>query len=301
MSSRPPDSFPRNARVRTPPSDSGLGHIRLSFLGTAGSWPTKRRNTSGILVETARGGVLLDCGEGTVRQLDRGAIALDRIETVLVSHFHGDHFLGLPGLLQTMQMHGRTSAVHVYGPTGAALMLDRILHMGTPAVEFPVIAHELVSGRTVELPSFTIDTADAQHPVPAVAIRLTGTQPPYPSMVFSGDTAPCASVISLARDVDLLIHESTGAALIESQMNAWGHSTARQAATVAREARARALMLTHFSSRYEDVTPLLEEARAVYPATRAAEDLLTVTVTASGPRQAGTLSPMEPSPVGSTE
>ncbi len=271
----------------------GSNPVRVTFLGTAGSWPTKQRNTSALLVESVGGGVLLDCGEGTVRQLARGGVALDRIETVLVSHFHGDHFLGLPGLLQTMQLQGRTAPVRVGGPAGAARMLEHILGMGTPAVEFPITARELVPGVSVDLGAFTLDTAEVLHPVPALAFRLVGPDSPHPSIVFSGDTAPCPPMVQLARRADLLIHESTGATPVESQMNAWGHSTARQAATVARDASVRSLLLTHFSSRYEDVSPLVAEARAVFAPTRAAQDLLTLSVAATAIHEEATTSPID--------
>lgn len=292
--------------------------MRLTFLGTAGSWPTKERSASALAIDTERELVLFDCGEGTQRQLFQSSASFMRVRRVFLTHFHGDHFLGLPGLIQSMCLNNREEPLDVYGPPDAKEMVDRALQMGYFTLRFPVAIHALNPGESVELDGYTIRTARADHPVPTIAYRLDeatkrgrfdaakarslgirgadfarleagdpvrvgGTVvhpsdvmgPPRPgrSVVYSGDTAPTEAIERLADHATVLIHEATTAADLEAEANKWGHSSARQAATLARAAQVGALFLTHFSSRYKEVEPLELEARAQFAGSTAARDL----------------------------
>jgi ribonuclease Z len=293
--------------------------MRVTFLGTAGSWPTKERSASAIALDTERELALLDCGEGTQRQFFQSSASFMRVRRVFITHFHGDHFLGLPGLIQSMGLNNRTEPLDVYGPPDAEEMVGRALRMGYYTQRFPVTVHALHPGESVELDGYTVRTAKALHPVPAMAYRIEegpkrgrfdsalarslGIEgrdfarleagetvhvgdhvvrpedvigPPRPgrSVVYSGDTAPCDDIRRLADRASLLIHEATAAAEIEAEANVWGHSSARQAAALARDAQVGTLYLTHFSSRYKDLEPLESEARIVFPGSSAARDLL---------------------------
>ncbi len=146
--------------------------MRVTFLGTAGSWPTKERSASAIAVDLEKELVLLDCGEGTQRQFFQSSSSFMRVRRVFVSHFHGDHFLGLPGLIQSMCLNNRTEPLDVYGPPDAKEMVGRALGMGYFTLRFPVEIHPLQPGESVELDGYTVRTARAQHPVPALALRL---------------------------------------------------------------------------------------------------------------------------------
>jgi ribonuclease Z len=293
--------------------------VRLTFLGTAGSWPTKERSASAIALELDRELVLLDCGEGTQRQLFHSPFSFMRVRRVFLSHFHGDHFLGLPGLVQSLGLNHRTDPLDIYGPPDAQDMVDRVLKLGYYTLRFPVTVHALNPGSTVELDGYTVRTAKAEHPVPTLAFRVEEDRrrgrfdgdraralgirgpdfrtleagapvqvgdrlvrpeevmgPPRAgrSVVYSGDSAPSEEIRKLAENATLLIHEATAADDLAAEANRWGHSSARQAAEIARDARVRGLFLTHFSSRYKELGPLEEEARVAFVGARAARDLL---------------------------
>ena len=293
--------------------------MRLTFLGTAGSWPTKERSASAIALDLEKELILLDCGEGTQRQFFQSSASFMRVRRVFITHFHGDHFLGLPGLIQSMCLNHRTDPLDIYGPPDAGEMVGRALRMGYFTLRFPVEVHELAPGTTVELDGYSVRTAHADHPVPALSYRVEenpkrgrfdgalarslGIQgrdfarleagesihigprvvhpsdvmgPPRPgrSVVYSGDTAPSEQVRALARRATVLIHESTTTKELETEANQWGHSSARQAAELARDAEAGALFLTHFSARYKELEPLESEARVVFAGSQAAKDLL---------------------------
>ncbi len=293
--------------------------MRITFLGTAGSWPTKERSASAIALDLERELVLLDCGEGTQRQFFQSSASFMRVRRIFLTHFHGDHFLGLPGLIQSMCLNQRAEPLDVYGPPDAKEMVGRALAMGYFTLRFPVEVHPLQPGESVELDGYTVRTAHAEHPVPSIAYRIDeaakrgrfdaerarelgirgadfrrleagepvrvdarvvhpsdvmGEPRAGRSIVYSGDTGPSEDVRRLAHRSTVLIHEATVGQEIEGEANAWGHSSARQAAELARSAEAKALFLTHFSSRYKELEPLESEARVVFPGTRAARDLL---------------------------
>ncbi|HYK92910.1 MAG TPA: ribonuclease Z [Thermoplasmata archaeon] len=146
--------------------------MRLTFLGTAGSWPTKERSASAIALDTERELVLFDCGEGTQRQFFQSSASFMRVRRVFLTHFHGDHFLGLPGLIQSMCLNNREDPLDIYGPPDTKEMVDRVLAMGYFTLRFPIAVHPLKAGESVELPGYTIRTAKAEHPVPTLAYRL---------------------------------------------------------------------------------------------------------------------------------
>ncbi len=146
--------------------------MRLTFLGTAGSWPTKERSASALALDLERELVLLDCGEGTQRQFFQSSVSFMRVRRIFISHFHGDHFLGLPGLIQSMSLNHREEPLDIYGPPDAREMVERALGMGYFTLRFPVDVHPLSPGSTVELEGYTVKTAAADHPVPALAYRV---------------------------------------------------------------------------------------------------------------------------------
>jgi ribonuclease Z len=293
--------------------------MRLTFLGTAGSWPTKERNASAIALDLEKELVLLDCGEGTQRQFFHSSASFMRVRRIFLTHFHGDHFLGLPGLIQSMCLNNREEPLDIYGPPDAKEIVGRVLTLGYFTLRFPVTVHALSAGESVELPGYRVRTTAADHPVPSLAYRVeeppkrgrfdrekstafglkgpdfarleagrsieVGDRTVRPedvmgppragrSIVYSGDSAPSGQVEELARGATLLIHEATTATDLEDEANRWGHSSARQAARIARNAGVGELFLTHFSSRYKETEPLEREAQALFASSRAARDLL---------------------------
>ncbi len=146
--------------------------MRLTFLGTAGSWPTKERSASAIALDMERELLLLDCGEGTQRQLFQSPHSFMRVRRVFLTHFHGDHFLGLPGLIQSLGLNHREDPLDIYGPEDARDQVDRVLGLGHFTLRFPVTVHALSPGASVELDGYTVRAARADHPVPALAFRV---------------------------------------------------------------------------------------------------------------------------------
>jgi len=292
--------------------------MRVVFLGTGGSWPSPSRNVTSIAVQLGSEVLLFDCGEGTQRQLMRSPLSFMDVRRILLSHFHGDHFLGLPGLLQTMGMNGRTAPLEVLGPAGTKEVVGILSRIGYNLIGFPLTVRELADGDRMDFGTYAVAAAAVDHPVPCLAFALEEPMrpgrfdvakaaalgiPPGPlfgklqggepvslggrtirpeevlgpprrgrKIVFSGDCKPCEGIRRLAAGCDLLIHDATVESSLEELGNAYGHSSARQAATIAKEAGAKRLCLTHISARYEDPGPLEAEARAIFPDSLVAED-----------------------------
>jgi ribonuclease Z len=296
--------------------------LQLVFLGTAGATPTVERGSPAVLL--VRGGerILIDCGEGTQRQLMR-SVGLGRIGTILLTHLHGDHYLGLPGLLKTYSLLGREDPLLLLGPGGLyELMRDAERLMGRP--RFPFLVEEVGLGTVHENEEFRLRTAATEHSLPGVAWCLEEKERPglfHPEravalgitpgpdfgrlqhgqtvvgangrevqpgdvmegsrqgrkIVVTGDTRPCEPIVDLARGASVLVHDSTfGASETERAMET-GHSTAREAAEVARAAQVGTLVLTHISSRHT-WRELRDEARDIFPGAVLPRDFDTLVV-----------------------
>lgn len=282
-------------------------------LGTASQAPTRQRNHNGYLLRWDGEGLLFDPGEGTQRQMLHAGVAAHDITRICVTHFHGDHCLGLPGVIQRMSLDRVPHPVTAHYPASGQEWFDR-LHHATAFHETAVLIEHPLAGEYVELPAgpFTLHARRLSHPVESYgyrvvepdgrrmlperlaalgisgpdvgriqregrvgAVTLEQVSAPRPGQKFAFvmDTRLCPAAVELARDVDLLVCESTFADADADLAREVGHLTAREAAGIAAEAGARRLVLTHFSQRYTDVGPLLEQAREVFPDTVAAHDL----------------------------
>ncbi|WP_406296103.1 ribonuclease Z [Embleya sp. NBC_00888] len=282
-------------------------------LGTASQAPTRQRNHNGYLLRWDGEGLLFDPGEGTQRQMLHAGVAAHDITRICVTHFHGDHCLGLPGVIQRMSLDRVPHPVTAHYPASGQQWFDR-LHHATAFHETAALIEHPLAGEHVELPAgpFTLHARRLSHPVESYgyrvvepdgrrmlperlaalgisgpdvgriqregrvgAVTLEQVSAPRPGQKFAFvmDTRLCPAAVDLARDVDLLVCESTFADADADLAREVGHLTAREAAGIAAEAGARRLVLTHFSQRYTDVGPLLEQAREVFPDTVAAHDL----------------------------
>lgn len=327
----------------------------LVVLGSSSQVPTRHRNQNGYLLRWDGGGVLFDPGEGTQRQLLLAGVPASAVTSVLVTHFHGDHCLGLPGVIQRLSLDGVTRPVPVAFPTSGQPYFERLWHAsafddrtdvrptpvdaaddGTPVV----VADETTAGLRVL-------AAALQHVVPTVGWRLE--EPAGRTMVpdrleaagvagpdvgrlrrdgvvtvagrrltleevsversgqrvaFVMDTGWCAGALALAEGADLLVCEATFSQAERELAHRRGHLTAAQAGRLAAEAGVRRLVLTHFSQRYPDVAPLVDEARAEFGGDLvAARDLQRVPVPPrrrgrNGERPDGDPPAPEPLPVG---
>ena len=302
-----------------------MSTLSLTFLGTGGAVPSVDRNVSALALQREGETLLLDCGEGTQRQMMRYGVSF-AFREIFFTHYHADHILGLTGLLRTMGLQERTAPVTLYGPRGAQRLLGQLVSLGHERTRFPVEIVEVKPGDRLGRGDYdivvfptdhrtdTVGYALAEHErlgrfdpararelgVPegplwgrihkgqAVTLddgrvvtpeELVGVPRPGRTVVYTGDTRPHAEVIAAARGADLLVHEATFGQDERQRAQETGHSTAAEAARVAREAGARRLVLTHISPRYTREAPeLLSEARAVFPGTVVARDGMTVDV-----------------------
>lgn len=301
-----------------------MTQLRILFLGTSGSWPTIQRNVASTAIHRGSEVLLFDCGEGTQRQLQRTTLSYMQITSIFISHFHGDHFLGLPGLIQTMQLNDRTTPLHLYGPPGMNKLTAQLLTLGYFRPVYEIVSHEIDDGETLHFDGYDIKTLATKHNVPSLAYSLeehmrpgkfnkpkalhldipegplfsklqhgqtitlkNGTTitpgmvlgPPRKGrkIVITGDTTYDENLIQFSKEADVLIHDATfDSTFVESAE--YGHSTAAQAAMIAKQADADTLFLTHLSPRYLDPKVIEDDARKIFPRSFAAKDLQEIEV-----------------------
>jgi len=284
--------------------------LEITFLGTGGSWPTVKRNVSAIAIK--RGGeiLLFDCGEGTQRQIQKSKLSYMQISKIFITHYHGDHFLGLPGLIQTMQLNDREEPLYIYGPRGLRKLVSQILSLGYFTPTYEIVATELDDNCSIKFEGYIIKTLKVYHNVPTFAYCLEedkrpgkfskekalelgipegplfsklqrgetivingrkitpnmvlGPKRPGRKIVISGDTRPFEKMVDFAKNADVLVHDATFHSELEEVAAEYGHSTAKQAAEIAKKAEVDKLFLVHISPRYLDPKPLEEEAKEIF-------------------------------------
>ena len=143
--------------------------LRLTFLGTGGGMPSPSRGVSAVALQVGGDVLLFDCGEGTQRQFMQSSVSFMRVTTIFISHFHGDHFLGLPGLIQSMNFSGREAPLAIYGPPGMIELAKTLVNLGYFALGFPVSAGEMNDGDAVDLGAVTVTAVEGEHSVPALS------------------------------------------------------------------------------------------------------------------------------------
>ena len=149
-----------------------MTQLQIIFLGTGGSWPTIKRNVSSIACKKGNEIILFDCGEGTQRQFQKSKLSYMQISKIFITHFHGDHFLGLPGLVQTMQLNDRDKPLHIYGPPGIVTLCSQLFTLGYFKPNYQIIAHEITPGDSIEFDTYFIHTIKVNHNVPTIAYCL---------------------------------------------------------------------------------------------------------------------------------
>ena len=143
--------------------------IHVIFLGTGGSLPTPTRGLSAIAIKRKNEILIFDCGEGTQRQMIQAGIGFQRKTKIFVTHLHGDHILGLPGLLQTMSLLGRKNKLEIYGPIGIKNFINSINQTVHFTLTFPVVIKEIIEGVVCEEKDYTIVAVQSAHIDPSLA------------------------------------------------------------------------------------------------------------------------------------
>jgi ribonuclease Z len=139
--------------------------MELIFLGTSSAIPTNHRNHSAIALKGFGEIILLDCGEGTQRQMTRAKLSPMKINKIFITHFHGDHILGLPGMIQSMAFRGRTEPLHVFGPPGLKNLVENIKTFGYFALSFEIKVHEVSDDSVIVEEDYSVRCCRTEHSV----------------------------------------------------------------------------------------------------------------------------------------
>ncbi len=288
--------------------------IEVHILGSSSATPIFDRHPTAQLVKVLSHHFLVDCGEGTQMQLSRYRHKASKISHIFISHLHGDHYLGLIGLLSTMNLQGRKHPLYLFCPPGLSEIITIQLKYSESVLNYKLHLVELQSPQLytlLENDQYKVESFPLHHRIPCYGFRFTVKQgprklikehlpegitllqiaalkkgedlyneqrelwiknsevtaAPHPevSYAFCSDTAYLPSLAELLKGTTLLYHESTFDNDFEQRAQDTFHSTATQAAKVAQAMNVKKLILGHFSARYKDLNPLLEEARLVFP------------------------------------
>ncbi|ECB9786578.1 ribonuclease Z [Listeria monocytogenes] len=299
--------------------------MELVFLGTGAGVPSRGRNVTSIALSmlNERNKIwLFDCGEATQHQIMRSQIKLSKLEKIFITHLHGDHIFGLPGLLSSRSFQGGESDLTIYGPVGITEYVETSLRLSGTRLTYKIIFNEIEPGLIFEDKMFSITVDELDHGLRSFGYRIVekdkpgalnadkliddGVEPgpifqkikkgetvtladgsvingknyidePQKGKIISifGDTKATASELELALNADVLVHEATFEGDKEKLAGEYMHSTTLQAASLAKKANVKKLILTHISSRYDrDASKeLLIEAQSVFENTEIAYDL----------------------------
>ena len=293
-----------------------MAEFNINILGCGSALPTTRHLATSQIVDLRDKLYMIDCGEGTQVQMRRMRVRFGRLAHIFISHLHGDHCFGLPGLISTLGMLGRTGELVVHGPKEVETYLRPVMDLFCRGMEFEVRfnpvdtrSHSLV----MEDRSLSVYSIPLKHRIPTCGYlfaekpkeahiiremtdfyqvpvrcmkdikqgqnyvtpegevvpnsRLTRPAAPPKRYAFCSDTAYNRSIIPIIEGADLLYHEATFAECDLARAKETFHSTARQAAEIARDAHVKRLVIGHYSARYEDLSELHREAEAVFPGT----------------------------------
>lgn len=298
--------------------------MKLVFLGTSAAQPTEDRGLSCICLEREGEILMFDAGEGAQMSYLKSGLGWNKKMKIFVTHMHGDHCIGVLGLLQTMTLQHRTEPIEIYGPDGIEQFIGeniRILQFG---LSFPVMITAVRPGLVCEEKTYSIFAEQAKHSVLAFsylfaendkpgkfdreqAIKLgipegplwhelqTGKEVKVGSNVFkpsqvvgekrpgkkigvSGDTRPTKLLEEFFKNCDYLSFDCTFSHTLQEKAVETNHTTAKEAALLAKNANVSNLILTHFSARYKDESELLQEAKQIHGSVIAAKDLLEIEI-----------------------
>ncbi len=297
--------------------------MEITFLGTSSMVPTKERNHSALLLTYEGENILIDCGEGTQRQFRIAGISPTKVTRLLITHWHGDHVLGIPGLIQTLGANEYSGVLEVYGPRGTPVFVERMLRAFVLQEKVEVRVHEIVEdGKFLETEDFYMEAYKLEHGAPCLGYRFVekdrlkiktdilkkaGIKPgpilkhlqrgkdiewkgkkikakdaTFPKqgkkVAVASDTKACKNLLKLGKDADVFVCEATLEKSMEKRAGTIYHMTSTQAATAAKKAKAKKLVITHFSQRYKSVSHLKKEAREIFKNTECAEDFMRIKV-----------------------
>ena len=296
--------------------------MKLVFLGTSAAQPTAERGMTCICLVLDREILMFDAGEGAQIAFQKAKLGWNKKIKIFVTHLHGDHCVGILGLLQTMSLQNRTESVDIYGPTGIEEFIAANLKILNFGLTFPVRITRIKEGLVFDDSGFSVHVCEAEHSIPAYSYLFTEKDRPgkfYPDKAkslgipegklwhelqndkevtvdgrlvrpsdvmgekrqgikigISGDTRPTAKLAEFFKGCNYMTFDSTYSDTLRDKAKDNYHSTAKEAAELAKKAGVSNLILTHFSARYEDVAELVSEAKTIHGSVTAARDLLEI-------------------------
>jgi ribonuclease Z len=287
--------------------------MKVTILGNNSALPAYGRHPTAQAVSVYGEVILLDCGEGTQIQMQRFGLRWRHMHHIYISHLHGDHYFGLPGLINSMSLLGRTAPLHLYAPAPLESIMNDILNVADTKLSYPFEFHPLPEGvevltdnelfsvtcfpvsHRIECHGFLIERKTKgrkllpekcqEYGIPAAYYDklkkgadyerkdgeiiknewVTTDGPSAKRYAYCADTIFTDSFVPVIQGADTVYHECTYLEKDGEKATARYHSTAAQAAQVAKLANAKQLLLGHFSSKYKDLEPFREEAESIFP------------------------------------
>lgn len=298
--------------------------MKLVFLGTSAAQPTPERGLTCICLEKEGEILMFDAGEGAQISYLKSGLGWNKKMKIFVTHLHGDHCIGILGLLQTMTLQNRTESMEIYGPDGIEEFIAANIKVLNFGLSFPVMITTVREGIIVNEKTYTISSCEAEHSVKSYSYLfqekdkpgrffpekakeigvvegelwhklqtgqdiqvggkivkssdVLGEKRPGKRIGISGDTRPTKRLERFFKNCDYLSFDSTFSHDLQDKALETHHSTAKEAADLAKRANVSNLILTHFSARYNDESVLLEEAKTIHSSVIAAKDLLEIEI-----------------------
>ena len=298
--------------------------MKLVFLGTSAAQPTERRGLSCICLENDGEILMFDAGEASQISYMKSGLGWNKKMKLFVTHLHGDHCVGILGLLQTMSMQNRTESLEIFGPKGIDEFLAANIKILNFGLSFSILITIVNEGTIYENNKFLIHAAKANHSITAFSYlfeekdkpgrfnvekakelgipegelwnklqngidvinnekiikpeQVLGKKRPGKKIGISGDTMPTKELEEFFNECDYLVFDSTFLDEEKQKAQDTCHSTAKQAAELAKKANVKNLILTHFSARYKDEIGHKTEAEQIHNSVITAKDLLEVII-----------------------
>lgn len=288
--------------------------FEITVLGTSSATPTKYRHPSAQYVRLEGSCLLLDCGEGAQRQMSRYGLRVLKMSHVFITHLHGDHYFGLPGLITSMALYGRTEPLVIVGPAALESIMQALITESDSVLPYELQYIQTQSEfieTLVETDQFQVISVPLKHRVPCTGFLIKEKGPElrlnvdacvqykvpveqYEAIKMGADYRSASSgiianhllttpgnknrtyayitdtiydpeyLVPIIKDVDLLYHEATFLHERADRAIETHHSTSLQAAQIAKAAHVKQLLIGHFSARYHDAQPLVQEAQSVF-------------------------------------
>ena len=298
--------------------------MKLVFLGTSAAQPTDQRGLSCICLVRDGEILMFDAGESTQISFMKSGLGWNKKMKIFVTHLHGDHCIGILGLLQTMTMQNRTETLEIFGPKGVDEFIYANIKVLNFGLSFPIMISIVDEGKVLDTKHYSIFACKASHSILAFSYcfeekakpgrfnlekakelgipegnlwnklqngeeievngkiirpnQVLGEKRPGKKIGISGDTMPTKELEKFFESCDYLVFDSTFLDELKEKATETRHSTSKQAATLAKNAKVKNLVLTHFSARYKDETSHLEEAKQIHESVITAKDLLEIEI-----------------------